>query len=228
MIEKTGRGERAYDIYSRLLQDRIVFLGGGIDDDTANVIIAQMLFLSNEDSSRRSTSTSTRRAGRSRPAWPSTTPCSSSAARSHTYCIGMAASMGAVLMCGGTKGQAVRPAQLAAAAAPAADRRRARRPRDGPVHRGPGNHPAPRAALPDPRQAHGQQAAKIERDCDRNQWLDAEEASVRPRRPDPDAGSRDRPQQQQGLTTGAGRTVEVQGSKQGWEEKRWIVEAWKR
>jgi len=49
VIEKTGRGERAYDIYSRLLKDRIVFLGGSIDEETANVIIAQMLFLSNED-----------------------------------------------------------------------------------------------------------------------------------------------------------------------------------
>ena len=52
VIEKTGRGERAYDIYSRLLRDRIVFLGGSIDDDAANVIIAQMLFLSNEDSKK--------------------------------------------------------------------------------------------------------------------------------------------------------------------------------
>ena len=50
VIEKSGRTERAYDIYSRLLKDRIVFLGGQVDDDTANLIIAQMLFLSNEDS----------------------------------------------------------------------------------------------------------------------------------------------------------------------------------
>jgi len=50
VIEKSGRTERAYDIYSRLLKDRIVFLGGSIDDTTANLIIAQMLFLSNEDS----------------------------------------------------------------------------------------------------------------------------------------------------------------------------------
>ena len=50
VIEKTGRGERAYDIYSRLLKDRIIFLGGPVDDAVANLIIAQMLFLSNEDS----------------------------------------------------------------------------------------------------------------------------------------------------------------------------------
>jgi ATP-dependent Clp protease protease subunit len=49
VIEKSGRGERAYDIYSRLLKDRIVFVGGGIDDDVANLVIAQMLFLANED-----------------------------------------------------------------------------------------------------------------------------------------------------------------------------------
>ncbi|HRW55177.1 MAG TPA: ATP-dependent Clp protease proteolytic subunit, partial [Phycisphaerae bacterium] len=49
VIETTGRGERSFDIYSRLLKDRIVFLGGGVDDDSANVVIAQMLFLANED-----------------------------------------------------------------------------------------------------------------------------------------------------------------------------------
>ncbi len=50
VIEKSGRTERAYDIYSRLLKDRIIFLGSPIDDAAANLIIAQMLFLSNEDS----------------------------------------------------------------------------------------------------------------------------------------------------------------------------------
>src|SRR4030065_555854 len=52
VIEKSGRTERAYDIYSRLLKDRIIFLGGPIDDTTANLIIAQMLFLSNEESKK--------------------------------------------------------------------------------------------------------------------------------------------------------------------------------
>lgn len=50
VIEETGRGERMYDIYSRLLKDRIIFLGGPVHDSVANVVIAQMLFLSNEDS----------------------------------------------------------------------------------------------------------------------------------------------------------------------------------
>ena len=49
VVEQTGRGERAYDIYSRLLKDRIIFLGGGIDDYLANLIIAQLLFLESED-----------------------------------------------------------------------------------------------------------------------------------------------------------------------------------
>ena len=49
VIEKTHAGERAYDIYSRLLKERIIFLGGGIDDDVANIVIAQMLFLQTED-----------------------------------------------------------------------------------------------------------------------------------------------------------------------------------
>jgi ATP-dependent Clp protease protease subunit len=49
VIEKTSRGERAYDIYSRLLKDRIIFLGGPVTDDVANLIVAQLLFLANED-----------------------------------------------------------------------------------------------------------------------------------------------------------------------------------
>ncbi len=49
VIESTARGERAYDIYSRLLRDRIIFLGSEIDDDVANLVIAQLLFLDSED-----------------------------------------------------------------------------------------------------------------------------------------------------------------------------------
>ena len=49
VVEQTNRGERSYDIFSRLLKDRIVFLGGEIDDDTANLVVAQMLFLEMED-----------------------------------------------------------------------------------------------------------------------------------------------------------------------------------
>ena len=61
VIEQSQRGERAFDIYSRLLRDRIIFLGTGIDDEVANVVIAQMLFLEAEDPDKDITSTSTRR-----------------------------------------------------------------------------------------------------------------------------------------------------------------------
>ena len=54
VIEKTHNGERAYDIYSRLLKDRIIFLGGQIEDTMANLIIAQLLFLQSEDSKKKS------------------------------------------------------------------------------------------------------------------------------------------------------------------------------
>ena len=76
VVEKTSGGERAYDIYSRLLKDRIVFVGGEIDDDMANAIVAQLLFLQAQDAEkrrRRCRCTSTRRAAASRRASPSST-----------------------------------------------------------------------------------------------------------------------------------------------------------
>ncbi len=62
VIEQTHRGERGWDIFSRLLKDRIIFLGTAVDDQIANIIIAQLLFLESEDPTRTSCSTSTRRA----------------------------------------------------------------------------------------------------------------------------------------------------------------------
>lgn len=105
VIEQTGRTERAYDIYSRLLKDRIVFIGGAIDDDTANLIIAQMLFLSNEDS-KSDISVYINSPGGSVTAGLAVYDtmqflrCDVA-----TYCIGQAASMGAVLFAGGTAGK---------------------------------------------------------------------------------------------------------------------------
>jgi ATP-dependent Clp protease, protease subunit len=64
VIEQSGRGERAYDIYSRLLKERVVFLVGPVNDATANLVVAQLLFLESENPTRTSSSTSTRRAGR--------------------------------------------------------------------------------------------------------------------------------------------------------------------
>ena len=85
VVEQTSRGERAYDIYSRLLKERVIFLVGPIDDYMANVIVAQLLFLEAENPERTSVCTSIRRAGLSPPAWRSTTRCSSSARMSAPF-----------------------------------------------------------------------------------------------------------------------------------------------
>ena len=79
VLEQDGRMERSFDIYSRLLRERIVFLGQEVNDDIANLIAAQLLFLDAERPGRTSTSTSTRPAARRTPAWRSTTRCSTSA-----------------------------------------------------------------------------------------------------------------------------------------------------
>ncbi len=105
VIEKSGREERAYDIYSRLLKDRIIFLAGGVDDEVANVIIAQMLFLSNEDRKAEihfyiNSPGGSVSAGLAVYDTMRFLRCDVA-----TYCIGMAASMGAVLLAGGTKGK---------------------------------------------------------------------------------------------------------------------------
>jgi len=105
VVEQTGRGERSYDIYSRLLKDRIIFLGEPVDDAVANLVIAQMLFLSNEDPT-------------SDIKFYVNTPGGSVSAGLAIYdtmkyircdvattCVGMAASMGSVLLAGGTRGK---------------------------------------------------------------------------------------------------------------------------
>jgi ATP-dependent Clp protease, protease subunit len=105
VIEKTGRGERAYDIYSRLLKDRVVFLGGPVDDEVANVIIAQMLFLSNEDPNADvhfyvNSPGGSVSAGLAIYDTMQFLRCDVA-----TYCVGVSASMGAILLCGGAKGK---------------------------------------------------------------------------------------------------------------------------
>jgi ATP-dependent Clp endopeptidase proteolytic subunit ClpP len=78
VIDQTSRGERAYDIYSRLLKDRIIFLGTAINDDVANLLIAQMLFLNRKIRTRTSTFTSIPPAALSPPGWRFMIPCSTS------------------------------------------------------------------------------------------------------------------------------------------------------
>jgi len=78
VIEQSGRGERAYDIYSRLLKERVVFLVGPVNEVSANLIVAQLLFLESENPEKDIFSISTRPVDRCRRVWRSTTPCSSS------------------------------------------------------------------------------------------------------------------------------------------------------
>jgi ATP-dependent Clp protease protease subunit len=78
VIDQTSRGERAYDIYSRLLKDRIIFLGTAINDDVANLLIAQMLFLESEDPEKDINFYINSPGGVVTPGWPFTIPCSTS------------------------------------------------------------------------------------------------------------------------------------------------------
>ena len=176
VIEKTGRGERAYDIYSRLLKDRIIFISGPIDDSAANLVIAQMLFLSNEDTKTDihlyiNSPGGSITAGLAVYDTMQFLRCDVA-----TYCVGQAASMAAVLLAGGKTGKRFllannrilihQPLISGELIAPATDldieakeilRLRAR------LYTILARHT-------------GQTAEKIEKDCDRNLWLDADEA----------------------------------------------------
>ena len=105
VIEKSGRGERAYDIYSRLLKDRIIIVGGAISDETANTVIAQMLFLSNEDSKSPVSFYINSPGGSVTAGLAVYDTMQFLTCDVTTYCLGMAASMAAVLLCAGTKGK---------------------------------------------------------------------------------------------------------------------------
>ena len=176
VIEKSGRTERAYDIYSRLLKDRIIFLGGPLDDATANLIVAQMLFLSNEDNKNDihfyiNSPGGSITAGLAVYDTMRFLRCDVA-----TYCVGQAASMAAVLLTGGKTGKRFlltngrvllhQPHIVGILEGPATDleieakeilRLRSR------LYNILAEHT-------------GQSAEKIEKDCDRNLWLEAEEA----------------------------------------------------
>ena len=176
VIEKTGRGERAYDIYSRLLRDRIVFLGGAINDEAANLILAQMLFLSNEDTKSDihfyiNSQGGTVSAGLAVYDTMQFLRCDVA-----TYCVGMAASMGAVLMCGGAKGKRYTLPNA---------RMLLHQPLIGGVLEGSATDLAIEAAeiirlrklLYAIMAKHtGSDEEKIAKDCDRNLWLDADQS----------------------------------------------------
>ena len=105
VVEQTNLGERSYDIYSRLLKDRIIFLGGEVDDDTANIIVAQMLFLEADDPDRDiflyiNSPGGSVSAGLAIYDTMQYIKCEVS-----TICVGLAASMGAFLLAAGAKGK---------------------------------------------------------------------------------------------------------------------------
>ncbi|MDD5327214.1 MAG: ATP-dependent Clp protease proteolytic subunit [Phycisphaerae bacterium] len=176
VIEKSGRTERAYDIYSRLLKDRIVFLGGSVNDDTANLIVAQMLFLSNEDNKADihfyiNSGGGSITAGLAIYDTMQFLRCDVA-----TYCVGQAASMAAVLLASGKAGKRFvlnnsrallhQPLISGVLEGPATDldieakeilRLRNR------LYNILARHT-------------GQTPEKVEKDCDRNLWLEAEEA----------------------------------------------------
>lgn len=105
VIEKTTYGERAYDIYSRLLKDRIVFLGGPIDDNVANIIMAQLLFLESEDEKKDVQLYINSPGGSVTAGLAIYDTMKYIKPAVSTICIGMAASMGAFLLSGGAKGK---------------------------------------------------------------------------------------------------------------------------
>ena len=105
VIEQTGRGERAFDIYSRLLKDRIIFLGSAVDDDIANVIIAQMLFLESEDPGKDIHLYINSPGGLVSAGMGIYDTMQYIKPDVSTICMGQAASMGALLLAGGEAGK---------------------------------------------------------------------------------------------------------------------------
>jgi ATP-dependent Clp protease protease subunit len=105
VIEKTSLGERAYDIYSRLLKERIIFLGGPIDSDVANLVIAQLLFLASEDAKKEISFYINSPGGMVSAGLAILDTMNHIQPEVSTVCVGMAASMAAVLLAAGQKGK---------------------------------------------------------------------------------------------------------------------------
>lgn len=176
VIEKTGRGERSYDIFSRLLRDRVVFIGGAIDDTLANLVVAQLLFLSNDDPDASVNLYINSPGGGVSAGLAVYDTIQFIRPPVATYCVGMAASIGALLLAAGGPGKRFilpngrvlihQPLVHGVLTGPATDldieakeiirlRRR----------------------LNEILSVHTHQSIdQIEKDCDRNKWLNAEEA----------------------------------------------------
>ena len=105
VVEQTSRGERSYDIYSRLMQDRIVLLGGEVNDDSANLIVAQLLFLQAQDPKKEISVYVNSPGGSVTAGLAILDTMKMLKCPVATYCVGQAASMGAILLAAGTKGK---------------------------------------------------------------------------------------------------------------------------
>ncbi len=105
VVEQTGRGERSYDIYSRLLKERIVFIGSEITDDLANLVVAQLLFLQSEDATKDVSLYVNSPGGSVTAGLAIYDTMQFLKCDVVTYCVGQAASMGAVLLAAGSKGK---------------------------------------------------------------------------------------------------------------------------
>src|SRR3990167_6267131 len=105
VVEKTSMGERAYDIYSRLLKERIIFLGGPIDSDVANLVVAQLLFLASEDPKKDISFYINSPGGQVSAGLAILDTMNHIEPAVSTVCVGMAASMGAILLSAGAKGK---------------------------------------------------------------------------------------------------------------------------
>ena len=105
VVEQTGRGERAYDIYSRLLQDRIIFLGSAVTDEASSLIIAQLLFLQAQDAAKDISFYINSPGGSVTAGLAIYDTMQFLACDVATYCVGQAASMGAILLAAGRKGK---------------------------------------------------------------------------------------------------------------------------
>jgi ATP-dependent Clp protease protease subunit len=176
VIETSGRGERAYDIYSRLLKDRIIFLGGAVDDQQANVVVAQMLFLSNQDPKADISLYINSPGGSVSAGLAIFDTMQFVRCDVATYCVGLAASMGAVLMCGGARDKRFLLPN---------SRLLLHQPLIGGVLEGSATDLAIEAEeiirirkrlyeIISSRTGKG--IEEVEKDCDRNLWLDAEQA----------------------------------------------------
>ncbi len=176
VVEKSGRGERSYDIFSRLLKDRIIMFAGGVDDAEANVIIAQMLFLSNEESKTDIQFYINSPGGSVTSGLAIYDTMQFLRCDVATTCIGLAASMGAWLLAAGARGKR--------AALPHA-KIMLHQPLIGGVMQGTATDLSieakemlkTRQEMYEIMSHHtGQTVEKIHKDCDRNLWLRADEA----------------------------------------------------